>query len=387
MNILVTGAKGFIGRNLVSELKNIRDGLENNVFFSGPDEITQIMEYDVDSEDGALEEFCDKADFVFNLAGVNRPEKESEFMEGNFGFGERLLNILEDKGNRCPVMLSSSVQAKLDNPYGRSKAAGEELFREYGRRTGSKVLIYRFPNVFGKWCRPDYNSVIATFCHNIANDLPIKINDPSVKLNLVYIDDVVRELIGALKGEEHKDPDGEGLCYVTKSYEISLGSVAKLIKSFEEDRKRAYIPAVGDELTRKLYSTYLSYLPEEKTITDMEMKKDERGSFTELFKSMGAGQISVNVSKPGVTKGQHWHHTKCERFVVVSGRALIEERKLGEDKVRRYEVSGEEHKMVEMLPGYTHSITNVSKTEELITVMWANECFDSKAPDTYREEV
>ena len=387
VNILVTGAKGFIGRNLVSELGNIRDGKEQNSAFAGLGIRPEIMEYDTDTAPELLREYCRRADFVYNLAGVNRPEKEEEFMEGNSGFAGLLLKTLEEEGNTCPVMLSSSIQARLDNPYGRSKAAGEQLFREYGERTGSRILIYRFPNVFGKWCRPNYNSAVATFCHNIANDLPITINDPKTVLHLVYIDDVVEELIGALGGREHREKEEDGFCFVPVSYEVSLGEIAGLLRSFDEGRRKAFIPDVGDDFTRKLYSTYLSYLPDEKVSLPLQPNRDERGSFTELIKAGGLGQVSVNISKPGITKGQHWHHTKCERFIVVSGHALIEERKLGDSEVRRFEVWGGEPRFVEMLPGYTHNIINLSETEELITIMWANESFNKEKPDTYHEDV
>ncbi|MCR4590867.1 MAG: capsular polysaccharide biosynthesis protein CapF [Lachnospiraceae bacterium] len=382
MNILITGARGFIGKNLVSQLKNIRDGKERNSVL-GPE--LKLMEYDIDSDPAELEKYCREADFVFNLAGVNRPQNETEFMEGNFGFAQRLLEVLEDSGNRCPVMLSSSIQAELDNPYGKSKKAGEELFEEYGRRTGSKILIYRFPNVFGKWCRPNYNSVVATFCNNIANGLSIRINDPETMLRLVYIDDVVDELISAAAGKEHRDDNGR--CFVPVSYELKLGVVAELIRSFDADREKACIPDVGDDFTRKLYSTYLSYLPENKVSIPLTTRKDERGSFTELIRSAGGGQISVNISGPGITKGQHWHHTKCERFIVVRGRALIEERKIDGGEVRRYEVSGDDLRMVEMLPGYTHNLINLSDTEELVTLIWANECFNPEKADTFAEKV
>ena len=386
VNILVTGAKGFIGRNLVCELENIRDGKEHRASAERVSPNLNIMEYDRDTDPGVLQEYCRKADFVFNLAGVNRPEREEEFMQGNFGFAETLLKTLEGEGNSCPVMLSSSIQARLENPYGRSKAAGERLFAEYGERTGSRICIYRFPNVFGKWCRPNYNSVVATFCYNIANDLPIRIDDPDRVLHLVYIDDLVEELLAALCGKEHREDDSP-YCFVPVTHEVSVGKLAGLLRGFDEDRHRAFVPDLGDEFTKKLYSTYLSYLPYEKVSLPLKTNRDDRGSFTELIKTYGAGQVSVNISKPGITKGQHWHHTKCERFIVVKGHAMIEERKIGEDKVRRFEVSGEELRYVEMLPGYTHNIINMSDTEELITIMWANETFDQSRPDTYHEDV
>ncbi len=381
----MTGAGGFIGKNLVSQLKNIRDGKERHSVLKS---VSEIMEYDLDTGEDALKDFCKRADFVYNLAGVNRPENADEFMAGNFGFADRLLSFLKEAGNKCPVMLSSSIQAKLDNPYGRSKSAGEKLFRDFSRTEGNRVLIYRFKNVFGKWCRSDYNSVVATFCYHIANDLPIRIDDPETVLNLVYIDDVVEELIGAAAGEEHYNEE-DGLCFVPVSHRIKLGELSELIRSFEEGRKRTMVPDMADPLIKKLYSTYLSYLPAEKTAVELNTKADHRGSFTELFKSRGAGQVSVNITRPGERKGDHWHHTKCERFVVIKGHGLIEERRIGAgpEEIRRYEVNGEEMKMIEMLPGFTHDLINLSDTEDMITLIWANEIFDENRPDTFSEKV
>lgn len=382
MKILVTGAKGFVGRNLVSQLHNIRDGKAKNYAISG-EELT-VYEYDVDSDPAELEVYCKQADFVFNLAGVNRPKEQSEFMAGNFGFASTLLDTLKKYGNRCPVMISSSIQAALDNPYGESKRAGEELMFRYAKETGAKVLVYRFPNVFGKWCRPNYNSAVATFCHNIAHDLPITVNDPSVVMNLVYIDDVVDELIGALNGQEHRNGN---YCEVPVVHTVKLGDIVELLYAFKEIPRTLGVPNLGDAFTKKLYSTYLFYLPKEKFCYPLKMNVDERGSFTEILRTADRGQFSVNISKPGITKGEHWHHTKNEKFVVVSGHGLIRLRKIGTEEVIDFEVSGEKIEVVEMIPGYTHNIINLSETEDLVTFMWCNECFDPNRPDTYFERV
>ena len=382
MNILVTGANGFVGRNLVSQLENIASGKARNYAIAG--EELHVLCYDVDSDPAALEEYCRRADFVFNLAGVNRPEDPSEFMKGNFGFASLLLDTLKKCGNSCPVMISSSTQAALDNPYGESKRAGEELLFEYGRETGAKVLVYRFPNVFGKWCRPNYNSAVATFCNNIANGLPIRVNDPSVVMHLVYIDDVVDELIGALSGDEHR---AGAFCEVPVVHEITLGGIVDLLYSFRDMQQDLEVPDFGDAFTKKLYSTYLSYLPKEKFCYPLKMNVDNRGSFTEIIRTPDRGQFSVNISKPGITKGEHWHHTKNEKFVVVSGHGLVQLRKIGTDEVINFEVSGEKMEVVEMIPGYTHNIINLSDTEDLVTFMWANEAFNPERPDTYFEPV
>ncbi len=399
MKILVTGAKGFVGRNLVAQLKNIRDGKAR--WYPVGQDIT-VYEYDIDSTAQELEAYCSDADFVFNLAGVNRPENPEEFMQGNFGFASQLLDALERHGNRCPVMLSSSIQATLtgryaDGEYGKSKKAGEELFFEYGERTGARALVYRFPNLFGKWCRPNYNSAVATFCHNIANGLPIKVNDPSVQLELVYIDDLVDEMIGALAGKEHQcefdgvetvlTPEGR-YCAVPVSHHVILGEIASLLEEFAAQPQTLTVPEIpGGSFAKKLYSTYLSYLPKEKVAFPLKMNVDDRGSFTELLRSGKCGQISVNISKPGVTKGQHWHNTKWEFFIVVAGHGLIQQRLVGSDAVMEFEVSGSRIEAVHMLPGYTHNIINLSDTEDLVTVMWANEPFDPERPDTYFEPV
>lgn len=397
MNILVTGAKGFVGRNLVSQLHNIQSGKARNYPISGTD--LKVFEYDIDSDPAELDVYCKNADFVFNLAGVNRPKDQSEFMKGNFGFASTLLDTLKKYNNTCPVMISSSTQAALDNPYGESKRAGENLLFEYAEETGAKVLVYRFPNVFGKWCRPNYNSAVATFCNNIVNDLPIRVNDPGVVMNLVYVDDVVDELIAALVGEEHCEEgttdytdytdytNKAGFCRVPVVHTITLGGIVELLYSFKEMPGNLTVPDLGDPFAKKLYSTYLSYLPKEKFSYPVQMKTDERGSFTEIIRTPDRGQFSVNISKPGVTKGQHWHHTKNEKFVVVSGHGLIRLRKIGTDEVIDFEVSGEKIEVVEMIPGYTHNIINLSDTEELVTFMWANEPFDPNRPDTYFEEV
>lgn len=382
MKILVTGAKGFVGRNLVSQLHNIQSEKARNYGMEGK-ELT-VFEYDVNSDASELDVYCRQADFVFNLAGVNRPKESSEFMKGNFGFASTLLDTLKKYGNTCPVMLSSSTQAAQDNPYGESKRAGEQLMFDYSKETGAKVLVYRFPNVFGKWCRPNYNSAVATFCHNIAHDLPIQVNDPDVVMNLVYVDDVVDELLAALNGREHRKGD---YCEVPVVHTITLGSIAVLIKSFRRMSENLDVPDLSDAFTKKLYSTYLSYLPVEKFRYPLKMNVDERGSFTEIIRTADRGQFSVNISKPGITKGQHWHHTKNEKFVVVSGHGLIQLRKIGCEEIIEFEVSGDRIEAVEMIPGYTHNIINLSETEDLVTVMWCNECFNPERPDTYFEKV
>ncbi|MBR7115175.1 MAG: capsular polysaccharide biosynthesis protein CapF [Alistipes sp.] len=399
MNILVTGAKGFVGKNLCAQLRNIAQGKAK---FYGDVKIENIFEYDIDSSLEELDDYCRRADFVFNLAGVNRPQNPEEFMQGNYGFASTLLATLEKHGNRCPVMLSSSLQATLigryaEGDYGKSKKAGEELFFEYGARTGSRILVYRFPNLFGKWCRPNYNSAVATFCNNIANDLPIQVNDRSTELELVYIDDLVDEMIAALKGEEHHcEFDGlttvltaEGrYCAVPVSYRVTLGEIVDLLEQFRAQPSSLVVPEIKEgSFAKKLYSTYLSYLPAEKVSFPLKMNVDARGSFTELIKSVGVGQVSVNISKPGITKGEHWHNTKWEFFIVVSGRGLIQQRRVGSDEVLNFEVSGEKIEAVHMLPGYTHNIINLSDKEDLVTVMWCNECFDPARPDTYFEPV
>lgn len=397
MNILVTGAKGFVGKNLCAALKNIRDNKDRTRNIK----IEEIFEYDIDTERNLLDGFCERADFVFNLAGVNRPKDNAEFMEGNFGFGSDLLNILKKHNNKCPVMLSSSVQATLigryDNDYGRSKKAGEELFFKYAEETGAKVLVYRFPNLFGKWCRPNYNSAVATFCNNTANDLPITVNDRNTELELLYIDDLVAEMLDALENNEHHcEFDGINTvitesgkyCAVPVTHKVTLGEIADLLEQFKNQPKTLLMPEMSEgSFAKKLYSTYLSYLPKEKISFPLKMNIDERGSFTELLKTAGCGQFSVNISKPGITKGQHWHNSKWEFFIVVSGHGLIEERKIGSDEVLRFEVSGNKIEAVHMLPGYTHNIINLSDTEDLVTLMWANEQFDPNHPDTFFEKV
>ena len=386
MNILVTGAKGFVGKNLCESLKSIRDGKDR----TRPNlNIEKIFEYDVDTDPELLDAYCEKADFVFNLAGVNRPKDNAEFMRGNFGFASTLLDTLKKHGNRCPVMLSSSIQAtcvgRYDSDYGRSKKAGEDLFFAYGEETGAKVLVYRFPNLFGKWCRPNYNSVVATFCHNIAHDLPIQVNDPATELELLYIDDLVAEMLDALEGREHRDGQ---FCFVPTTHRVTLGEIAELLDRFYDQPTTLVMPEIpAGSFAKKLYSTYLSYLPKEKAAFPLKMNVDARGSFTELLKTADCGQFSVNISKPGITKGQHWHHSKWEFFIVVSGHGLIQMRKIGTDEVLNFEVSGEKIEAVHMLPGYTHNIINLSDTENLVTVMWANEQFDPDHPDTYYEEV
>lgn len=399
MNILVTGAKGFVGRNLACNLRNIAEGKNR----TRPDlTIDEICEYDIDTPPELLDDFCAKADFVFNLAGVNRPKDNSEFMAGNFGFASTLLDTLKKHGNKCPVMLSSSIQATLigrygQSDYGKSKLAGEELFFAYGRETGAPVLVYRFPNLFGKWCRPNYNSAVATFCHNIANDLPIQVNDRSTELELLYIDDLVEEMLDALEGKAHRY-DYDGLtpafsktgryCAATVTYKVTLGEIVDLLESFKAQPRTLVMPEItAGSFAKKLYSTYLSYLPQQAVSFPLKMNVDERGSFTELLKTANCGQFSVNISKPGVTKGQHWHNSKWEFFIVVSGRALIQERRIGTDEVLEFEVSGEKIEAVHMLPGYTHNIINLSQREDLVTLMWANETFNPGCPDTFEEKV
>lgn len=382
MKILVTGAQGFIGKNLISQLHNIQSGKAWNYDLRG--EGLTVFEYDIDSDPAELEMYCKQADFVFNLAGINRPKDQTEFMKSNFGFASVLLNALKKYNNTCPVMISSSIQAAIDNPYGESKRAGEQLMFDYSKEMGAKVLVYRFPNVFGKWCRPNYNSAVATFCYNIANDLPITVNDPSIQMHLVYVDDVVDELIGALNGKEHRSGN---YCEVPVVYDITLGGIVDLLYSFKKMPDNLSIPNVADGFVKKLYSTYLSYLPKEKMSYPLKMNVDARGSFTEIIRTADYGQFSVNISKPGVIKGQHWHHTKEEKFVVVSGHGLIQLRKIGTDEVINFEVSGDKIEVVEMLPGYTHNIVNLSQDKDLVTFMWCNECFDPNRPDTYFEEV
>ena len=399
MKILVTGAKGFVGQNLCAQLKNIRDGKAKCY---GEVAVEEIFEYDIDSTADELDAYCREADFVFNLAGVNRPQNTEEFMEGNFGFASILLETLEKHGNKAPVMLSSSIQATLagrfgDSEYGRSKRAGEELFFNYSVRTGARVLVYRFPNLFGKWCRPNYNSAVATFCNNIANDLPITVNDRSTELELLYIDDLVDEMIAALRGEEHHC-EFEGVetvlceegkyCAVPTTHKATLGEIVDLLEAFKAQPQTLVVPEIPyNSFAKKLYSTYLSYLPKEKVSFELKMNCDARGSFTELLRSEKCGQVSVNISKPGITKGEHWHNTKWEFFIVVSGKGLIQQRRVGSDEVLNFEVSGDKIEAIHMLPGYTHNIINLSDTEDLVTVMWANEAFDPNKPDTYFEKV
>ena len=411
MKILVTGAKGFVGKNLCWALKNIQEGKDRRF----PElTIEEVYEYDLDSTPKQLDVWCREADFVFNLAGVNRPQNQEEFMQGNFGFASTLLDTLKKHGNTCPVMLSSSQQASLtgrfgNSEYGRSKKAGEDLFLEYGQETGAKVLVYRFPNLFGKWCRPNYNSAVATFCNAFANDLPYTVNDPSVELELLYIDDLVDEMIACLRGQEHRcEFDGltviptpsvipsevEGsqgrYCYCPITHHVTLGEIVELLKSFAEQPQTLMIPEIpAGSFAKKLYSTYLSYLPYEKTAFALKMNVDERGSFTELVHTLNAGQVSINISKPGITKGQHWHNTKFEQFIVVKGHGLIQQRNLNdpEGKVLEWEVSGDKIEAVHMLPGYTHNIINLSDTEDLVTVMYCNEIFNPNKPDTFFEKV
>lgn len=398
MNILVTGAKGFVGRNLCENLKNIRDGKDRTRSFT----IENVFEYDIDSSTEELEEYCSKADFIYNLAGVNRPKDNSEFMSGNFGFASTLLDTLKKHNNTATVMLSSSIQATLigrygESDYGKSKLAGENLFFDYGKETGTKVLVYRFPNLFGKWCRPNYNSAVATFCNNIANDLPIQVNDRNTELELLYIDDLVEEMMSALCNKEHHceydglNPVGKSdgkYCYVPVTYKVTLGQIVDTLEAFKNQPNTLIMPEIPfNSFTKKLYSTYLSYLPKEKVVFPLKMNCDERGSFTELLKTANCGQFSVNISKPGITKGEHWHNTKWEFFIVVSGHALIQERKIGTDEVIEFDVSGDNIQAVHMLPGYTHNIINLSQTENLVTMMWANEQFDKNHPDTFAEKV
>lgn len=399
MNVLVTGAKGFVGKNLVCNLRNIAQG--KNRTRPGLT-IDKIYEYDLDTDPALLDKFCAGADFVFNLAGVNRPKDQSEFMDGNFGFASDLLENLKKHGNKCPVMLSSSIQATLigrygQSGYGKSKLAGEELFFDYSRETGAPVLVYRFPNLFGKWCRPNYNSVVATFCHNIANDLPIQVNDRSTELEFVYIDDLVEEMLDALEGKEHRcefsgldavAKENGRYCYVPVTSKATLGEIVDLLASFKAQPKTLVMPEIpAGSFAKKLYSTYLSYLPKEAVCVPLKMNVDDRGSFTELLRTASCGQVSVNISRPGITKGQHWHNSKWEFFMVVSGHGLIQERKIGTDEVMEFEVSGDKIQAVHMLPGYTHNIINLSDTENLVTVMWANEPFDPQHPDTFSEKV
>jgi len=392
MNILITGAKGFVGKNLTESLKNIKYGKDR----THPGlEIGELYLYDVDSSEAELDEYCKSADFVFNLAGVNRPQNDEEFMQGNFGFASTLLDTLKKYDNKCPVMLSSSIQASLEgryagSEYGKSKKAGEDLFFRYAEETGANVLVYRFPNLFGKWCRPNYNSAIATFCYNVANYMPITVNDPTVMMHVVYIDDLVNEMIAALEGREHREGQ---FCYVPEMHDETLGFIADTIQSFPKLRASLNVPRFENPLVSKLYSTWLSYLPEDKFIYDLKMNCDNRGSFTEIIKTDFNGQFSVNISKPGITKGNHWHHSKNEKFVVVKGEGLIQLRKIGVDEegnphpIVEFKVSGDNIQVVEMIPGYTHNIINLSDTEDLVTFMWANERFDPEHPDTFAEEV
>ena len=386
MKILITGAKGFVGKNLTEALKNIKDGKDR----THPEiTIEELYLYDIDSPASLLEEACQNADFVFNLAGVNRPEKEEDFMNGNFGFASTLLDTLKKYNNTCPIMLSSSIQANLEGryngPYGQSKRAGEDLFFAYGETTGARVLVYRFPNLFGKWCRPNYNSAVATFCNNIANDLPIQVNDASVLLTLLYIDDLVDEMMLCLEGKEHREGN---FCVCPVVHKVTLGEIVELLNSFKAQSETLIMPEIPvGSFAKKLYSTYLSYLPKGKASFPLKMNVDERGSFTELLKTENCGQFSVNISKPGITKGQHWHNTKWEFFIVVSGKALIQQRKIGSDEVLNFKVSGEKIEAVHMLPGYTHNIINLSDSEDLVTLMWANEQFDKNHPDTFFEIV
>ena len=399
MNILVTGAAGFVGKNLCAALKNVRDGKDKT---RGIGTDIEIFEYDIDTEKSLLDTYCKEADFVFNLAGVNRPQNQEEFMAGNFGFASTLLDTLKKHNNTCPVMLSSSLQATLigryaEGDYGKSKKAGEDLFFNYSEETGARVYVYRFPNLFGKWCRPNYNSAVATFCNNIANDLPIQVNDRAIELTLLYIDDLVDEMFAILRGMPHRcefdglsevqKADGK-FCYCPITHKVTLGEIVDLLNQFKNQPATLLMPEIPyNSFAKKLYSTYLSYLPKEKVSFPLKMNVDPRGSFTELIKSEKCGQISVNISKPGITKGQHWHNTKWEFFIVVSGKGLIQQRKIDSDEVLNFEVSGEKIEAVHMLPGYTHNIINLSDTEDLVTVMWANEQFDPDKPDTFFDPV
>lgn len=399
MKILVTGAKGFVGKNLCAALKNVQEGKDKT---RGIDSNIEIFEFDIDTDKALLEAYCKEADFVFNLAGVNRPQNQEEFMEGNFGFASTLLETLKKYNNTCPVMLSSSLQATLigryaEGDYGKSKKAGEDLFFKYSEETGAKVYVYRFPNLFGKWCRPNYNSAVATFCNNIANDLPIQVNDRAIELTLLYIDDLVDEMFAILRGMPHRcefdglnevaKVDGK-FCYCPITHKVTLGEIVDLLEKFKNQPITLLMPEIPyNSFAKKLYSTYLSYLPKEKVSFPLKMNVDPRGSFTELIKSEKCGQVSVNISKPGITKGQHWHNTKWEFFIVVSGKGLIQQRKIGTDEVLNFEVSGEKIEAIHMLPGYTHNIINLSDTEDLVTVMWANEQFDPDKPDTFFEIV
>ena len=399
MKILVTGAKGFVGKNLCAALRNVAEGKDKS---RGIDSDITIYEFDIDTEKSLLEEYCKDADFVFNLAGVNRPENTEDFMNGNFGFASELLENLKKYNNKCPVMLSSSLQATLvgryaEGEYGKSKKAGEDLFFKYSEETGAKVYVYRFPNLFGKWCRANYNSAVATFCNNIANDLPIQVNDRAIELQLLYIDDLVDEMFNILNGEAHRceydgldtvDTDDGKFCYCPIVHKVTLGEIVDLLDSFKNQPQNLVMPEIPyNSFAKKLYSTYLSYLPKEKVSFPLKMNVDPRGSFTELLKTEKCGQISVNISKPGITKGQHWHNTKWEFFIVVSGKGLIQQRKIGTDEVLNFPVSGEKIEAVHMLPGYTHNIINLSDSEDLVTVMWANEQFDPNKPDTFFEVV
>ena len=399
MKILITGAKGFVGKNLCAALKNVQEGKDKT---RGIDSNIEIFEFDIDSDKELLDTYCKEANFVFNLAGVNRPQNQEEFMEGNFGFASTLLETLKKYNNTCPVMLSSSLQATLigryaEGDYGKSKKAGEDLFFKYSEETGAKVYVYRFPNLFGKWCRPNYNSAVATFCNNIANDLPIQVNDRAIELQLLYIDDLVDEMFNILKGQAHRceyagldtvDKEDGRFCYCPIVHKVTLGEIVDLLESFKNQPSTLIVPEIPyNSFAKKLYSTYLSYLPKEKVSFPLKMNVDPRGSFTELLKTEKCGQVSVNISKPGITKGQHWHNTKWEFFIVVSGKGLIQQRKIGTDEVLNFEVSGEKIEAVHMLPGYTHNIINLSDSEDLVTVMWANEQFDPNKPDTFFEVV